>query len=244
MRSTRSKRNTSRQATKVFSPLQRIFVFDLDETIMKSDKMLRELRNRFGDPAQLSKYEIQPVVKILELLAELRRKGKIDVILLLTNNQDVNYVMNIDSHLLRKFGEEYKSIYADKLESLKSYKQSFFFDNIHWLGSKQRPLNKSTQYKKIEDVRAMLSEIQYNKYKNMEVQNESTISDPLKDHIVFFDDNTMHPLHEDLSPFQAFSKFFGADSDLVKFRKRLETILRSPSRRGTQARRSNKNWRR
>lgn len=247
MKPTRSNRAT--KSLKTFSPLPPIYVFDLDETIMLSDKMLSELKNRFGDSKELSKYEIQPVFEILEKLAVLRKKGKIDVILLLTNNQDVNYIMNVDSYLLKKFGEQYKSLYADKLESLKPYKQSFFFDNIHWLGSKQRPLNKSAQYKKMSDVHAMLDEIRYNKYKNLEYQEGNTFSTPLTDHVVFFDDNTIHPLHQELSPLQAFSKFFGPNSDVTKFRKRLETEIvrsktqRSPTRNQTR-RRKNKNWRR
>ena len=233
----------SKKTSRSFAPLPPIYVFDLDETIMESGKMLQDHRNNFANMSHFDNYSIKPIVEILRRLAVLRSHKKIHAILLLTNNQDRDYVMKVDSYLLKKLGDKFASETAKQVEHLKDLKSAFFFDNIHWLGMKQRPNNQRTQLKKINDVKAMLDEINYNTM-DLEYQ-EDTVSRGLSDHVVFFDDNTVHPLHQQLSPLHAFSKFTGSNSYLTKFRKRLDDELaRTKSPKSPRSRRRNKNWRR
>ncbi len=232
--------------------LKPVFVFDLDQTILDSDGIIQVRKpknpnyNPLYDMSLYEKYMIPLTKEILEKAVELRKRGTISAIFLLSNNSDTKYILQVDAFLRDKFKQV--SSLAPNVQHLKLYGSDFFFDNLHWRGSSTREDTSQNPVKSILDVEKMLEEVGlYNKY-NYESRNQENtfLKHPLYDKIYFFDDLPDHVLHSQIEKSHSFviSKKMNASkvSDLLKNSKR-STQTKIKSRRSHRStRRSAKNW--
>lgn len=214
-----------------------ILVFDLDETLIRSEKSYKE-----------GKYDIKSIIfndRLLQLIKRaiiLRGKGKIDAILLLTNNTNVSSIYNGTNDTFlnivnMRLQEDYKMNMSDVFDviysaergeprGIKSRNYNFIPFRPYGTRVYSSAWSGTAEYnyrprKDINTIKRMLSEI----------HNRNISPDRLEDRIFFFDDETIpHVLKDELESHDGkyiqVTPPFGKGEDTTDLQS-IETILTS-----------------